>query len=598
MAPHDARRRADFRLEPASADASFRRYFRVFREDGTLHRDGRAARARGLRARSCEVAGPAARGRPERARDPGAGPRAGLPAAHRPGHDHLPRGARRGQRRPALRRCDHGARALAAASREGVLPPYDEALLRRELALFPDWYVGRHLGRRRSTPRSAKRSRRCSARILAREPRRAARLRAPRLHAAQPHGVRAQSRHPRFPGRGARPDQLRHRVALPRCLRELGGGARARRHDPLLGEGAAARGCRCAPTSPTSGATSSGWGCSATSRCSASSRASTIATASRATSRTRRASSATCATACARYRELAPLARLLDELEGRKRRRPATRSDAPRADPRGRPRRAHAPAHRHGAQAAARGRRQARSSPGRSSGWRAAGIRDIVVNHSHLGAQIEAALGDGSRASACASAIRARHTALETAGGIAQALPLLGDEPFVVVSGDIYTEFDYATLLARAEAIARDPGALRAPFRARRQSRRSTPAGDMGLARRPRRRAAGPMLTYAQHRRVPSRSLRATSRPARASTLFPWAYRFVEAGPRERRAFPRRVGQRRHARATRRTRQEAFAMTLYIPRHFRVDDPRDARGVRREHTRSARSSRRPRGPAR
>ena len=72
-----------------------------------------------------------------------------------------------------------------------------------------------------------------------------------------------------------------------------------------------------------------------------------------------------------------------------------------------------------------------------------AGITDIVINHAHLGHMIEAALGDGSRFGAQLR-YSAEGTALETAGGIAKALPLLGDAPFVVVSGDIFCpHFDY-----------------------------------------------------------------------------------------------------------------------------------------------------------
>lgn len=76
-----------------------------------------------------------------------------------------------------------------------------------------------------------------------------------------------------------------------------------------------------------------------------------------------------------------------------------------------------------------------------------AGITEIVINHSHLGHMIEEALGDGSQFGA---QIRYSHeeTPLETAGGIANALHLLGDEPFVAVSGDIYCPyFDYSQVL-------------------------------------------------------------------------------------------------------------------------------------------------------
>jgi MurNAc alpha-1-phosphate uridylyltransferase len=78
-----------------------------------------------------------------------------------------------------------------------------------------------------------------------------------------------------------------------------------------------------------------------------------------------------------------------------------------------------------------------------------AGVRDIVINHAHLGRMIEAALGDGARFGA-----RIRYSpegeALETAGGIANALPLLGEAPFLVVNGDIFCDYDFASLPALA----------------------------------------------------------------------------------------------------------------------------------------------------
>ncbi|MBU1426106.1 MAG: nucleotidyltransferase family protein [Gammaproteobacteria bacterium] len=82
-----------------------------------------------------------------------------------------------------------------------------------------------------------------------------------------------------------------------------------------------------------------------------------------------------------------------------------------------------------------------------------AGIADLVINHAHLGAQIEQALGDGSRFGASIS-YSDEGTALETAGGIAFALPQLGDEPFAVVNGDIYCDYDFSHLPARATALA------------------------------------------------------------------------------------------------------------------------------------------------
>ncbi|WP_373322199.1 N-acetylmuramate alpha-1-phosphate uridylyltransferase MurU [Paraburkholderia adhaesiva] len=87
----------------------------------------------------------------------------------------------------------------------------------------------------------------------------------------------------------------------------------------------------------------------------------------------------------------------------------------------------------------------------------AAGYTKIVINHAWLGAQIEAVLGDGARFGVTLH-YSPEHDALETAGGIAQALPLLetGGEPavFLAVAGDVYSEFDFAHLDARAEALA------------------------------------------------------------------------------------------------------------------------------------------------
>ncbi len=78
-----------------------------------------------------------------------------------------------------------------------------------------------------------------------------------------------------------------------------------------------------------------------------------------------------------------------------------------------------------------------------------AGFHQLVINHAYLGHQIEAVLGDGSQ-----YGVQIRYSpeaeALETAGGIAHALHLLGgeqgNEPFLVINGDIFCDFDYAQL--------------------------------------------------------------------------------------------------------------------------------------------------------
>jgi MurNAc alpha-1-phosphate uridylyltransferase len=76
---------------------------------------------------------------------------------------------------------------------------------------------------------------------------------------------------------------------------------------------------------------------------------------------------------------------------------------------------------------------------------RAAGFTDLVINHAHLGQQIEDFLGDGSRLGVHIQYSREPEP-LETAGGIANARDLLGDAPFLVTNGDVYAEFDYATV--------------------------------------------------------------------------------------------------------------------------------------------------------
>lgn len=73
------------------------------------------------------------------------------------------------------------------------------------------------------------------------------------------------------------------------------------------------------------------------------------------------------------------------------------------------------------------------------------GFRDIVINHAWLGAQIEAALGDGTALGVSIQWSRETEP-LETAGGIVRALPLLGNEPFVVTNADIWTDFPFSTL--------------------------------------------------------------------------------------------------------------------------------------------------------
>jgi MurNAc alpha-1-phosphate uridylyltransferase len=78
----------------------------------------------------------------------------------------------------------------------------------------------------------------------------------------------------------------------------------------------------------------------------------------------------------------------------------------------------------------------------------AAGVRDVVVNLSFRGELISRALGDGRRWNLRIRYSREGDPPLETGGGIIQALPLLGDEPFLLVSADIVTDFDFGRLEA------------------------------------------------------------------------------------------------------------------------------------------------------
>jgi MurNAc alpha-1-phosphate uridylyltransferase len=157
-----------------------------------------------------------------------------------------------------------------------------------------------------------------------------------------------------------------------------------------------------------------------------------------------------------------------------------------------------------------------------------AGVTDIVVNTAHLARCFEPALGDGRQFGAAISYSREgerAEDALETLGGIVQALPLLGVGPFVVVSGDIVTDFDYATLHARAAALG--AGAADAhlvlvdnpPFHAR---------GDMGLVAGRIAPDAEPRYTYANIGVFAPR-LFAGFAPQRAR-MFPWLYGAAQAG--------------------------------------------------------------------
>lgn len=77
----------------------------------------------------------------------------------------------------------------------------------------------------------------------------------------------------------------------------------------------------------------------------------------------------------------------------------------------------------------------------------AAGITEIVINHAWLGHKIETALGDGKQFGAHIKYSAEPEGGLETGGGVFQALPLLGNDPFLLVNGDVWTDWDYQQAL-------------------------------------------------------------------------------------------------------------------------------------------------------
>jgi N-acetyl-alpha-D-muramate 1-phosphate uridylyltransferase len=129
-----------------------------------------------------------------------------------------------------------------------------------------------------------------------------------------------------------------------------------------------------------------------------------------------------------------------------------------------------------------------------------AGFHDIVINVAWLGEAIQTALGDGTRYG-CSIRYSVEAEALETVGGIVQALPLLGAKPFATVSADVYTDYSYNKLAAMCEQIETSSTAQVAHF----------------------------VLAYAGiavwHPRIFAQCVRGEK-----MKLFPWADQFVSAG--------------------------------------------------------------------
>ncbi|OIR24938.1 N-acetylmuramate alpha-1-phosphate uridylyltransferase MurU [Bathymodiolus thermophilus thioautotrophic gill symbiont] len=87
------------------------------------------------------------------------------------------------------------------------------------------------------------------------------------------------------------------------------------------------------------------------------------------------------------------------------------------------------------------------------SALKKAGITDIVINTAYLGEQIKTHLGDGKKFGVQLQYSTEQH-ALETAGGIIQALPLLGGQPFIVINSDILCDYDLSSLALPLNSLA------------------------------------------------------------------------------------------------------------------------------------------------
>ena len=150
-------------------------------------------------------------------------------------------------------------------------------------------------------------------------------------------------------------------------------------------------------------------------------------------------------------------------------------------DPRGRPRRAHAAAHRPRAEAASRGARQSRSSSITSSAWRMPESAQVVINLAWLGAMIRERLGDGARYGVQIAYSEESPHALETAGGIFRALPLLGARRISGAERRCIHRLSHGSATALERAKRRAPRARAEPAAA--PPRRFRPGARPGACR-------------------------------------------------------------------------------------------------------------------
>jgi len=156
-----------------------------------------------------------------------------------------------------------------------------------------------------------------------------------------------------------------------------------------------------------------------------------------------------------------------------------------------------------------------------------AGFRDMVINVSWLGQQIVDALGDGSRYGVHIEWSREPWPALETGGGLFNALPLLGDAPFLLVNSDVYTDIDFASLRIAPDDLAQLVLVPNPPHHLQ---------GDFWLDKARIGAEGGERLTYSGIS-VLRPALFAGAQPGRFP-LLPWLLRALAAG---------RLGGQKHA---------------------------------------------------
>lgn len=158
-----------------------------------------------------------------------------------------------------------------------------------------------------------------------------------------------------------------------------------------------------------------------------------------------------------------------------------------------------------------------------------AGVTDLVINTAHLSETFEPTLGFSHRGAHITYSVEGKNydESLETLGGIAKALPLLSDgkEPFIVVAGDIATDFDFTTLLdepaqriRKGETLAHLVLVPNPDFH---------PEGDMGLVDGFVTRASR-TYTYSSIGLFSPSLFKDV--PVVFSKLFPWFYRFIDEG--------------------------------------------------------------------